>query len=308
MPLGGCRVISTPKHYAYLKIAEGCSNCCAYCAIPLIRGGLRSRTVEDCVEEAKFLASEGVKELIVVAQDITAFGADRGEPEIAQLLDDLNKVEGIEWIRMLYAYPERITDEFIDAMVRNDKVLHYLDVPIQHIDSEVLARMNRKGDETTVRSALARLRAAMPDITLRTTLITGFPGETEEQFEKLCAFVREQRFARLGCFAYSEEEGTKAAEMEQMPMEVREQRAEAVMRIQTDIMAEAQQAMIGRTLTVICDDYDEENELYLCRSRGDAPDIDAVVCVRSEETMYPGQFYDVTVEDSDVYDLYAVRA
>lgn len=308
MPLGGCRVISTPKHYAYLKIAEGCSNCCAYCAIPLIRGGLRSRTVEDCVEEAKFLASEGVKELIVVAQDITAFGADRGEPEIAQLLDELDKVEGIEWIRMLYAYPERITDEFIDAMVRNDKVLHYLDVPIQHIDSEVLARMNRKGDETTVRSALARLRAAMPDITLRTTLITGFPGETEEQFEKLCAFVREQRFARLGCFAYSEEEGTKAAEMEQMPMEVREQRAEAVMRIQTDIMAEAQQAMIGRTLTVICDDYDEENELYLCRSRGDAPDIDAVVCVRSEETMYPGQFYDVTVEDSDVYDLYAVRA
>ncbi len=308
MPLGGCRVISTPKHYAYLKIAEGCSNCCAYCAIPLIRGGLRSRTVEDCVEEAKFLASEGVKELIVVAQDITAFGADRGEPEIAQLLDELNKVEGIEWIRMLYAYPERITDEFIDAMVRNDKVLHYLDVPIQHIDSEVLARMNRKGDETTVRSALARLRAAMPDITLRTTLITGFPGETEEQFEKLCAFVREQRFARLGCFAYSEEEGTKAAGMEQMPMEVREQRAEAVMRIQTDIMAEAQQAMIGRTLTVICDDYDEENELYLCRSRGDAPDIDAVVCVRSEETMYPGQFYDVTVEDSDVYDLYAVRA
>ena len=308
MPLGGCRVISTPKHYAYLKIAEGCSNCCAYCAIPLNRGGLRSRTVEDCVEEAKFLATEGVKELIVVAQDITANGADRGEPEIAQLLDDLNKVEGIEWIRMLYAYPERITDEFIDAMVRNDKVLHYLDVPIQHIDSEVLARMNRKGDETTVRSALARLRAAMPDITLRTTLITGFPGETEEQFEKLCAFVREQRFARLGCFAYSEEEGTKAAEMEQMPMEVREQRAEAVMRIQTDIMAEAQQAMIGRTLTVICDDYDEENELYLCRSRGDAPDIDAVVCVRSEETMYPGQFYDVTVEDSDVYDLYAVRA
>ena len=308
MPLGGCRVISTPKHYAYLKIAEGCSNCCAYCAIPLIRGGLRSRTVEDCVEEAEFLASEGVKELIVVAQDITAFGADRGEPEIAQLLDELNKVEGIEWIRMLYAYPERITDEFISAMVRNDKALHYLDVPIQHIDSEVLARMNRKGDETTVRSALARLRAAMPDITLRTTLITGFPGETEEQFEKLCAFVREQRFARLGCFAYSEEEGTKAAEMEQMPMEVREQRAEAVMRIQTDIMAEAQQAMIGRTLTVICDDYDEENELYLCRSRGDAPDIDAVVCVRSEETMYPGQFYDVTVEDSDVYDLYAVRA
>ena len=307
MPLGGCRVISTPSHYAYLKIAEGCSNCCAYCAIPLIRGGLRSRTVEDCVEEAKFLASEGVKELIVVAQDITAFGADRGEPEIARLLDELNKVDGIEWIRLLYAYPERITDEFIAAMARNGKVLHYLDVPIQHIDSDVLARMNRKGDETTVRSALARLRAAMPDITLRTTLIAGFPGETEAQFEKLCAFVREQRFARLGCFAYSEEEGTKAAELEQMPVEVREARAETIMRIQTDVMAEAQQEMIGRTLTVICDEYDDENDLYLCRSRADAPDIDAVVCVRSDDTMYPGRFYDVTVEDSDVYDLYAAR-
>lgn len=308
LPLDAPRVISTPRHYAYLKIAEGCNNRCAYCAIPLIRGGLRSRTIPALVEEAQFLAAEGVQELIVVAQDITAFGADRGRVEIAQLLDALNGVAGIRWIRLLYAYPERITGEFIDAMVRNEKVLHYLDVPIQHIDSGVLRAMNRKGDEQTVRTALARLRAAMPDITLRTTLIAGFPGETEAQFEKLCAFVREQKFARLGCFAYSEEEGTPAARMEQLPQELRQQRAEAIMRIQTEIMAAAQAARIGETLEVLCDGYDEENGLYLCRSRADAPDIDAEVCVASEIPLEQGGFYTVQVKDSDVYDLYAELA
>ena len=211
LPLGGARVISTPRHYAYIKIAEGCSNRCSYCAIPLIRGPLRSRTIPDIVAEARFLAGEGVKELIVVAQDVTAFGMDRGKAELAPLLDALNTVDGIEWIRLLYAYPERITDAVIDAMVRGEKVLHYLDVPIQHIDSDILRAMNRRGNRETVRSALERLRAAMPDITLRTTLIAGYPGETEEQFEALCNFVREYRFDRLGCFAYSEEEGTPAA-------------------------------------------------------------------------------------------------
>ncbi len=308
LPLDAPRVISTPRHYAYLKIAEGCNNRCAYCAIPLIRGNLRSRTVPALVEEAQFLAAEGVKELIVVAQDITAFGADRGRVEIAELLDALNGVEGIRWIRLLYAYPERITDEFIAAMVRNEKVLHYLDVPIQHIDSDVLRAMNRKGDEQTVRTALARLRAAMPDITLRTTLIAGFPGETEAQFEKLCAFVREQKFARLGCFAYSEEEGTPATRMEQLPQELREQRAEAIMRIQTDIMAAAQAARVGETVEVVCDGYDEENGLSLCRTRADAPDIDAEVCVAAEPPLAPGAFYTVEIKDSDVYDLYAELA
>ena len=303
--LGGARVISTPSHYAYLKIAEGCNNRCTYCAIPLIRGNLRSRTIGDVVKEAEFLAGQGVKELILVAQDLTAFGQDRGEVEIAPLLDALNAVEGIEWIRLLYAYPERITDEFIDAMVRNKKVLHYLDIPIQHIDSDVLRAMNRKGDEQTVRTALARLRKAMPDITLRTTLIAGFPGETEEQFEKLCAFVREERFDRLGCFSYSEEEGTPAARMEQMPMEVREERAAAVMRAQADVMNELQAAKVGGVMQVICDGYDDENDLYLCRSRGDAPEIDSEVCVASETPLYPGNFYTVCIKDSDVYDLYA---
>ena len=308
LPLGGARVISTPRHYAYIKIAEGCSNRCSYCAIPLIRGPLRSRTIPDIVAEARFLAGEGVKELIVVAQDVTAFGMDRGKAELAPLLDALNAVDGIEWIRLLYAYPERITGEVIDAMVRNPKVLHYLDVPIQHIDSDILRAMNRRGDRETVLNALGRLRAAMPDITLRTTLIAGYPGETEAQFEALCNFVRAYRFDRLGCFAYSEEEGTPAALLPQLPTEVREQRAGTVMRIQADIMAEKQAGKVGKTVRVLCDGWDEESGLYLCRTASDAPEIDAVCCVRSEAPIEPGTFLDVQIEESDVYDLYGVPA
>ena len=302
------RVLATPKYTAYLKIAEGCNNRCHYCAIPLIRGPLRSRTIPDIVAEARFLAGEGVKELIVVAQDITAFGADRGRVEIAELLDALNAVEGIEWIRLLYAYPERITDAFIAAMTRNEKVLHYLDVPIQHINSEMLRAMNRRGDRETVLDALTRLRAAMPDITLRTTLITGYPGETQAQFEELCEFVKDYAFDRLGCFAYSEEEGTVAAGLPQLPQELREQRPEAVMNIQANVMARRQEEKVGRTVQVICDGYDDENDLYICRTRADAPDIDAECCVRSETPLEPGAFYRVTIEESDVYDLYGALA
>lgn len=310
LPLGGKRVISTPHHYAYLKIAEGCNNRCHYCAIPLIRGPLRSRTIPDLVAEAKFLAGEGVKELILVAQDSTDFGADRGAVEIAALLDALCAVEGIVWIRLLYAYPERITDDFVAAMARNPKVLHYLDVPIQHSNSTILKAMNRKGDHDTICAALARLRTAMPDITLRTTLITGYPGETDAQFAELCTFVREQRFDRLGCFAYSEEEGTVAAALEQLPVALRAERAEAVMRIQTDIMAEKQAAKVGEIVTVICDGFDEESGLYLCRTAADAPEIDAVCCVKTEDAapLQPGTFYEVRVEESDVYDLYGMVA
>lgn len=304
LPLGGKRVISTPRHFAYLKIAEGCNNRCHYCAIPMIRGRLRSRTIPELVEEAKFLAAEGVKELIVVAQDITAFGADRGKPEIAELLDALNAVEGIEWIRLLYAYPERITDSFIDAMVRNEKVLHYLDVPIQHINSEMLRAMNRRGDRSTVLDALDRLRRAMPDLTLRTTLIAGYPGETEEQFEEMCEFVKEYQFDRLGCFAYSEEEGTYAATLPQMPQEVREKRAEIIMNLQANVMARKQEVKVGCVMDVICDDYDDENDLYICRTKGDAPDIDAECCVSSEQPLERGGFYRVRIEESDIYDLY----
>lgn len=300
------RIISTPRHYAYLKIAEGCDNRCTYCAIPLIRGPLRSRTVESVVTEARWLAEEGVKELILVAQDVTAYGAERGKEEIGELLDALNQIEGIRWIRLLYAYPERITDEFIAAMVRNEKVLPYLDLPIQHANSEVLRRMNRKGDRATVDSAISRLRAGVQNLTLRTTLIAGFPGESEEQFAELCEFVKNTQFDRLGCFAYSQEEDTPAALLEQLPVELREERAEQVMAIQSRIMDKKQAEKIGKTVTVICDGLDEEKGLYACRTGADAPEIDAVTYVKSDAVpLAEGEFYTVVITDSDEVDLYA---
>ena len=306
MPLGGARVISTPRHYAYLKIAEGCNNGCYYCAIPLIRGKLRSRELNDCVAEARWLAGEGVRELIVVAQDPTAYGEDWGKPgAICELLDRLQEIEGIRWIRILYAYPERISDAFIAAMVRNTKVVPYLDLPIQHCDDAVLKAMNRRGGRKEIEDAIARLRAAIPGITLRTTLIAGFPGETEEQYAELCDFVKTVKFDRLGCFAYSAEENTVAARMDgQIEQEVKDKRAELVMQIQTGIMAQKQAEKVGQTVRVLCDGIDEESGLYLCRTTGDAPEVDGNVCVSSEEPLYPGQFYDVLVEDSDLYDLY----
>ena len=306
LPLEGLRVISTPRHYAYLKIAEGCNNRCSYCAIPLIRGPLRSRRLEQVLEEARWLASEGVKELIVVAQDVTAYGDDLGRNQTVELLDALNQVEGIHWIRLLYAYPERVTDDFIAAMARNDKVLPYLDLPIQHINSEILRSMNRKGDRETVLSAIRRLRAGIPGLTLRTTLIAGYPGETEGQFEELCEFVKETEFDRLGCFAYSQEEGTPAARMEQLPLSVREERAARIMEIQAGVMARKQEEKLGAELEVICDGLDEETGLYACRSAADAPEIDAIVYVNSPDLpLEEGGFYWVRVEESDVYDLYA---
>lgn len=309
LPLGGKRVISTPAHYAYLKIAEGCNNRCHYCAIPLIRGPLRSRPLADCVAEARWLAGEGVRELVLVAQDPTAYGSDWGKNSICELLDELNRVEGIRWIRILYAYPERVTDEFIAALRRNEKVVPYLDLPIQHCSDRILKAMNRRGDRAVVESAIARLRAGVPGITLRTTLIAGFPGETEEQFEDLCNFVKEVRFDRLGCFAYSAEENTVAAKMDgQIDQETKDRRAELVMQIQTGIMAQKQAEKVGQTVRVLCDGIDEESGLYLCRTTGDAPEVDGNVCVSSEEPLYPGQFYDVLVEDSDLYDLYGTVA
>ena len=307
-PLGGKRVIGTPAHYAYLKIAEGCNNRCHYCAIPLIRGPLRSRPLEDCVAEARWLAAEGVRELIVVAQDPTAYGEDWGKPgSICELLDRLNEIEGIEWIRIMYAYPERITDKFIAAMQRNKKVVPYLDLPIQHCNDEILRNMNRRSTRAELLEVIGRLREAIPGITLRTTLIAGFPGETEEQFEELCDFVKEVRFDRLGCFAYSAEENTLAARMDgQLEQEVKERRADLVMQIQTGIMAQKQAEKVGQTVRVICDGIDEESGLYLCRTAGDAPEVDGNVCVSSEVPLYPGEFYTIRVEESNLYDLYGV--
>lgn len=306
MPLGGRRVISTPRHYAYLKIAEGCNNRCHYCAIPLIRGPLRSRPLEDCVAEAEWLAGEGVRELIVVAQDPTAYGEDWGRPgAVCELLDRLNAIEGIRWIRVLYAYPERITDEFVAAMQRNKKVVPYLDLPIQHCDDAVLKAMNRRGGRREIEQAVEKLRAGIPGLTLRTTLIAGFPGETEKQYAELCDFVKTVQFDRLGCFAYSAEENTVAARMEnQIDEETKQRRADHIMELQAEISEKKQHEKVGQTLECVCDGFDEESGMYLLRSKADSPEIDGNVLTPGDTPLEVGAFYNVTVTDSDTYDLY----
>ena len=306
-PLGGKRVIGTPAHYAYLKIAEGCNNRCHYCAIPGIRGPLHSRDLADCVAEARWLAGEGVKELIVVAQDPTAYGEDWGKPgSICELLDKLNKVPGLEWIRIMYAYPERITDEFIAAMKRNDKVVPYLDLPIQHCDGEILRRMHRPGNEETLRKTIAHIRERVPDITLRTTLITGFPGETKEQFNRLGDFVQDMQFDHLGCFAYSEEEGTKAAEFEdQIDEDVRAHRADIIMEQQAEVSAAKNAAKLGKRMTAVVEGYDKYAGCYFGRTAADAPDIDGKVFIKSDSRLRLGQYITVEVFDTMDYDLLA---
>ena len=306
MPLGGARVISTPRHYAYLKIAEGCNNRCHYCAIPLIRGPLRSRPLEDCVAEARWLAGEGVRELILVAQDPTAYGEDWGKPgAVCELLDRLQEIDGIRWIRILYAYPERISDAFIAAMVRNTKVVPYLDLPIQHCDDAVLKAMNRRGGRADIEDAIARLRAAIPGITLRTTLIAGFPGETEEQYAELCDFVKTMRFDRLGCFAYSAEENTVAAKMDgQLDEETKQRRADHIMELQAEVSADREKERVGQTLECICDGVDDETGMYLLRSKADCPEIDGNVLTPADTPLETGAFYLVTITDADTYDLY----
>ncbi len=304
---GGRRVISTPGHYAWLKIAEGCSNNCSYCAIPSIRGPLRSRALADCVAEAKWLAEQGVVEIVLVAQDVTAYGLDiPGGPRLPDLLDALEAVEGVEWVRLLYAYPERIDAAILDAVKRNSKVLHYFDIPIQHINDEILASMKRRGDGASIRRAIEQVRCALPDATLRTTLIAGYPGETDAQFEELCAFVREAKFDRLGCFAYSPEEGTAAAVLPGLPDEdVRNRRAETIMDIQSRVSEEKQRALAGQTIEVLCDGYDEERGVWLCRGAGHAPEIDEGVLVTAEDGLEQGAFYKVQVTGADAYDLFA---
>ena len=306
MQLGGARVISTPRHYAYLKIAEGCNNRCHYCAIPLIRGPLRSREIKDCVAEARWLAGEGGKELILVAQDPTAYGEDWGKPgAVCQLLDELQAIDGIRWIRVLYAYPERITDEFIAALVRNTKVVPYLDLPIQHCDDAVLKAMNRRGGRKEIEDAIRRLRAAIPNITLRTTLIAGFPGETEEQYSELCDFVKTMKFDRLGCFAYSAEENTVAAKMDgQLDEETKQRRADHIMELQAEVSAEREGEKVGQTLECVCDGVDDETGMYLLRSKADCPEIDGNVLTPADTPLETGAFYNVTITDSDTYDLY----
>lgn len=297
----GERLLSTLPHYAYLRIADGCSNCCSYCAIPLIRGKMRSRTLEAIVEEAKRLAESGVKELILVAQDVTAYGIDLyKEYALPGLLKELCRIDGVEWIRLLYCYPERITDELIDTIASEEKVLNYLDIPIQHCCGNILKAMNRRGDEKTMRELFARLRERIPGVVLRTTLITGFPGETEEDFQTLAEFVNDIKFERLGCFAYSAEEDTPAAEMpDQVDDAEKERRADVIMSEQEIRMGEYYAAMTGSVLKTVCEGYDRYSEMYFGRSMHFAPEIDGMIYFTAPKDKKPvsGEFVNVKITD-----------
>lgn len=302
--IGGRRIIST-ENYAYLKIAEGCDNCCTYCAIPSIRGRFRSRKMESVIDEAKWLASVGFKEIVLVAQDTTRYGEDiYGKPMLADLMREISKIDGLKWIRTLYAYPERITDELIDVIAQEEKCVKYLDIPIQHCDGEVLRRMNRSGDEGSLRELVKKLRERVPGIILRTTLIAGFPGETDEQFERLCEFVKDVRFDRLGCFAYSAEEGTPAADFEdQIDEETKLKRADIIMQQQMLISDELNQNYIGKTLEVVTEGFDRYAECYFGRSAMDAPEIDGKIFFSSPVPRAMGEYVNVYIDDVMDYDL-----
>lgn len=305
LPLEGQRLLTTPDYWAYLKIADGCSNYCTYCAIPEIRGGFRSRTMESVLCEAEALAASGIKELILIAQDTTRYGEDLyGELKLPELLIKLCKIQGIEWIRLLYCYPDRLTDELIDVIASEKKICNYIDLPLQHVNGEVLKAMNRHGDRQSLTELIAKLRRKMPDLCLRTTFITGFPGETSEQYEELAEFVKEIKFDRLGCFAYSPEEGTPAAAFEnQVDDAEKAHRGELIMDSQYGIVIDNNRKLVGRTLKVIVDGYDFENCCYLGRSYKDAPEIDGRISFTSERELIPGSFVDVLITDLDEYDL-----
>ena len=272
------RVVSTGPAWAYLRIAEGCNNFCAFCAIPYIRGRYRSRTMENILEEAQDLARHGVKELIVIAQDITRYGTDLyGRRCLAELCRRLSEIDGIQWIRLHYTYPDQFDDELIDEIARNDKIVKYLDIPIQHINNGILKAMNRRGTGDDIRALFKTLRERIPGLVLRTSLIAGLPGEGEAEFEELCEFLREARIERAGVFPFSPEEGTPAAAMEHVDFDEAQRRVELIMDIQAQVMDEFAASLIGKRLPVICLDYDEEQQMWVGRSCYDSPDIDGLV-------------------------------
>ncbi len=306
LPLSGDRELTTPSWSAYLKIAEGCDNRCSYCAIPYIRGRFRSVPMDELIEEAKRLVSNGVRELNVIAQDTTRYGTDLyGKLMLPELLTELCKIEQLKWIRVLYCYPERVTDELLDVMAREEKIVKYMDLPIQHCDGEILKRMNRTGDEKTLRELIEKIRTKVPGITLRTTLITGFPGETEEQFGKLAEFVRDMKFDRLGCFAYSAEEKTPAADMDgQLDEDVKQRRADVIMEQQMIIAVKKNKELVGSTLEIVIEGFDRYGECYFGRSAADAPEIDGKIFFTSpDKRQIPGKFVKVKITDMLDYDL-----
>ena len=303
--LGGDRVLTTPDHAAYIKIAEGCDNKCAYCAIPAIRGKFRSRTIEDIVAEAQDMERLGVKELTVVAQDTSRYGIDiYGEYSLARLLRAITDATNIPWIRLLYCYPDKITDELVAEIRDNPRVLKYIDLPIQHISDKMLRAMNRHGDSTLIKGVISKLRREIPDIVIRTTFIVGFPGETEEDFTELCEYVKEAKFDRAGAFPYSREEDTVAYDLpDQVDEQVKIDRADILMREQMFISDERNQKMIGKVITVLCEGYDAVSEAYYGRSEADAPEIDGKVYFKSDERVTIGTFVKVKVRDVLDYDL-----
>lgn len=296
------RILTTPEHYAYLKIAEGCDNQCSYCIIPQLRGRYRSRELDDVLYEARRLAQDGVKEIIVVAQDITRYGIDLEGHELLlpKLLRELCKIDGIHWVRLHYLYPEVLTDEMIDVIAEEPKIVKYIDLPIQHINDEILRKMNRRGDKKFLEDMFRKLRERIPGVVLRTSLIAGLPGEGEAEFEELCQFLRDFKLERVGAFVFSPEEGTLAATMEYPPQEVAQQRAERLAEIQSRIMDEYNESLIGTELEILCEGYDPEEDAYFGRSYGDSPDIDGKVWFSADRTVKVGEFVNVAV--TDVYD------
>lgn len=303
--LSGERILTTLPYYAYLKIAEGCDNCCTYCAIPQIRGRFRSRPMEELIEEAEWLASQGVKELVVVAQDTTRYGEDLyGEYKLAALLKELCKIEGFRWIRTLYCYPDKITEELIDAVASEKKLVKYLDIPIQHCEEAVLRNMNRPMDRASLTALMKKLRDRIPGLTLRTTVMVGFPGETEEQFTALSEFIEEIRFDRLGCFTFSAEEGTVAADMDgQIDENVKKRREEIIMTQQSIIMEQLNQEKVGERLLCVVEGFDRYGECYFGRTEADAPDVDGKIFFTSEDSLKMGDFVKVCVNEVMDYDL-----
>ena len=299
------RILTTPEHYAFLKIAEGCDNRCAYCIIPYLRGKFRSRQMDDVLYEARLLAASGVKELIVVAQDTSRYGTDLPGHKrlLPELLRELCKIEELHWIRVHYVYPDEIDDAFIDVMAEEPKIVKYLDIPIQHCNSKILKLMNRRGDRVFLEELFAKLRSRIPGLVIRTSLITGLPGEGEEEFEELCKFLREQRLERVGAFAFSPEEGTPAAEMEFVDHEIAQKRAEIIEMIQSGIMDDYNAAMIGKELEILVEGYDEEFEQFYGRTYADSPDIDGRVWLASEESLVEGSFVKVCIDSCIEGDL-----
>ncbi len=299
------RIMTTPAHYAYIKIAEGCDNRCAYCIIPYLRGRYRSRQMDDVLYEARMLAESGVKELIVVAQDTSRYGTDLPGHKrlLAPLLRELCKIEKLHWIRVHYVYPDEIDDELIDTIAQEEKIVKYLDIPIQHCNDTILKKMNRRGSGAFVAALLAKLRARIPGLVIRTSIITGLPGEGEAEFAELCEFLKKQRMERVGAFPFSPEEGTPAAKMDYPDSDVAQQRAEMVEEIQSRIMDDYNASMVGRTLEVLVDGYDEDAEQFYGRTYADSPDIDGRVWIACDEPLTVGDFVQVTidaVEDGDL--------